>query len=95
MASKFGPRLDRRLDKMRSGRVMRHPVAWITSGSDAWFGLAAALTNAITTVAVAHLVSGKPVSLRRVFIASASFSAFVAGLGAVLGLLLRDVIRSL
>ena len=74
---------------------MRHPVAWITRGSDAWFGLAAALTNAITTVAIAHLVTGQPAGQRRVRIASVSFAAFVAGLGAVLGLAMRDAIRAL
>jgi hypothetical protein len=95
MAGGFGNRLNRKLEKMRSSSVMRHPVAWITRGSDAWFGLAAALTNAITTVAVAHLVTGESVSRRRVFIASASFSLFVAGVGSVFGFLLRDAIRAL
>ena len=74
---------------------MRHPAAWITRGSDAWFGLAAALTNAITAVTVAHLVTGRPVGRRRVLIASVSFAAFVAGLGSLFGLLLRDEIRAL
>ena len=95
ISSKFGTRLERKLEKMRAGRVMRHPVAWITRGSDAWFGVAAALTNAITTVAIAHFVAGQPVGQRRVRIASVSFSAFVAGLGAVLGVLLRDTIQAL
>ena len=95
ISSRFGTRLERKLEKMRTGRVMRHPVAWITRGSDVWFGLAAALTNAITTVTIAHLVTGQPVGRRRVRIASVWFAAFVAGLGSLLGLLLRDVIRAL
>jgi hypothetical protein len=95
ISSRFGTRLEQRLEKMRAGRVMRHPAAWITRGSDAWFGLAAALTNAITTVTIAHMVSGQPVGKRRVLIASVSFAALVAGLGSLLGLLLRDAIRAL
>jgi hypothetical protein len=57
--------------------------------------VAAALTNAITTVTIAHLVTGQPVGQRRRMIAAASFSLFVAGLGALLGIVLRDVIRAL
>jgi hypothetical protein len=30
-------RLEAKLDKMRKSPVMRHPVAWITRGSDAWY----------------------------------------------------------
>ena len=44
---------------------------------------------------VAHLVGGQPIGRRRVLIAAGSFSLFVAGLGATLGFLLRDVIRAL
>jgi len=95
ISSRFGKKVERRLEKMRAGRVMRHPAAWITDGSDAWFGGAAALTNAITAVTVAHMVTGQPVAQRRVRIASVSFAALVAGLGALLGILLRDVIRAL
>lgn len=95
ISSSFGTRMERKLEKMRAGRVMRHPVDWITRGSDAWFDLAAALTNAITTVTIAHLVTGQPVGQRRVRIASVWFAAFVAGLGSLLGLLLRDAIRAL
>jgi len=41
------------------------------------------------------MVSGQPVGKRRVLIASVSFAALVAGLGSLLGLLLRDAIRAL
>jgi hypothetical protein len=44
-------RLEAKLDKMRRSRVMRHPVAWITRGSDAWYTLAAAVANAIIVAA--------------------------------------------
>lgn len=63
-------------------------------GSDFSFGLAAALTNAITAVAVARLIGGRALSERRVVVASFSFALFVAGLGSLLGLALGDVIRA-
>jgi hypothetical protein len=79
---------------MRTGRLMRHPVAWIQRGSDFWFGLAAALTNAITTVAVARLIGGHSISERRILVASFSFALFVAGVGSLLGFALGDAIRA-
>ena len=42
-----GERVEAKLDKMRKSRVMKHPVAWITRGSDWWFALATAIVNPI------------------------------------------------
>jgi hypothetical protein len=95
MAGRGGKQVERRLEKLRKGRVMRHVVAWISGGSDGWFALAAALTNAITTVGAARMITGSPVSQRRILIASASCAVFVAGLGALLGIALGDVLRAL
>ena len=58
-AGKNARRVESKLEKMRHGGLMRRPVAWIQSGSDVWFGLAAGLTNAITTVALARFIGGK------------------------------------
>ena len=74
---------------------MSRVVAGITRGSDGWFAVAAALTNAITAVAVARLIGGQTLSERRILIASASFALFVAGVGALFGIVLGDVIRGL
>ena len=56
-----GKRLESRLEKMRNGRVMRHPVRWITEGSSIGYSIAAMLTNAITCVGLARVIGGKPV----------------------------------
>jgi hypothetical protein len=90
-----GGRVEKKLTKIRSGRFGGTAAGWIERGSDFWFGLAAALTNAITTVGLGRLISGKPTSERRILIASAGFSLFVAALGAVLGFVLGDAIRAL
>jgi hypothetical protein len=90
-----GKRLDRKLEKWRSNRVMKHPVSWIERGADAWFGLAAALTDAITVVAAARIISGKPVGERRIVIAAVSYAIFCAGLFSLIGLAVGDTVRAL
>src|SRR4249919_2372613 len=35
-----GKKVEARLERFRSGRIMRHPVEWVTRGT-AWFALAA------------------------------------------------------
>jgi hypothetical protein len=93
--AKGGGKLERKLEKMRTSSLMKHPVAWLQRGSDFWFGLAAALTNAITAVAVARLIGGHSISERRIVVASFSFALFVAGVGALLGFAMGDVIRAI
>jgi hypothetical protein len=85
-------RVESRLEKMRSSRVMRHPVSWITRGSDAWFTLAAAVLNAIIVVTAARLVTGEPVSARRIRLAAIGYSVFFAALFSLIGLAAQDVI---
>lgn len=80
-----GARIESRLQRMRSNRFMRHPVAWITGSSDGWFGLAAALTNAITAVSIGRALGGQPVTARRIRVASASFAVFFAAIYSLLG----------
>jgi hypothetical protein len=40
-----GIKIEERLEKMRRGRFMRHPVRWITGGSAFWYSLAAMLSK--------------------------------------------------
>lgn len=69
-----GQRIDERLQKLRDSRLMRHPVAWITRGSDWWYALATAIINPIIVVALAHVIGGERVGDRRVLIASAAYA---------------------
>lgn len=48
-------RMEATLAKRRNGRLMHHPVAWITRGSDAWFTLAAILMNPVIVIALARV----------------------------------------
>ena len=65
-----GKRVETKLEKMRVSRMMKHPVEWITRGSEWWFALATAIVNPIIVVAAARIIGGQPISERRIVIAS-------------------------
>ena len=90
-----GARLETRLEKMRRGRLLRHPVGWVTRDSDVWFTIAAGLIGTVIVVAVARLAGSKPVGRRRVMFASIAYSvgfaATYTGVGVGIGDLLRVI----
>ena len=88
-------RLEKRLAKLRKGRVMRHPVNWISNSSGWLFALAAALFNAIIVVALARLISGQPVGQRRIFMAALGYSVFFAGIMSIIGFVGEETIRAI
>jgi hypothetical protein len=94
-ASGSGARVQKRLETMRASRLMRHPVAWIESGSDRSYALAAALVNPILVVAFAQLVGGKPVSERRIVLGSIAYAIPYAAMWSLVGLVLGDALRAM
>ena len=93
VASGKAKRIERRIEKLRSGRLMRHPVEWIRRGSDVWFALAAAMVNAVTVVAIARLIAGERLGAHRILVASVAYSLFFAAVFTLVGVALADVIR--
>ena len=93
-ASSYGERLEARLEKMRRGQVMRHPVKWITEGSAAWFVLAALFINVVLAVGVARLISGQPVPEGRTRTAAIVYSVFIAALYAAVGWAVGDNVQA-
>jgi hypothetical protein len=87
--------VEKRLAKLRDGRVMRHPVNWISNSSGWLFALAAALFNAVIVVALARLISGRPVGERRIFMAALGYSVFFAGLFSIIGFVGEEAIRAI
>jgi hypothetical protein len=87
-----GKRVEKKLDGLRSSRLMKHPVRWIAGGSDVGFAFAASLTNAIITVAGARLIGGKPVGKHRVLIASVTYSLFFVGVYSLVGAVVGNLI---
>jgi hypothetical protein len=90
-----GKRVEKKLDGMRSSRIMKHPVNWIVGGSAIGFAFAASLTNAIITVVSARLVGRKPVGTHRTLVAAVTYSLFFVGTYSLVGWVLGDVIRAL
>jgi hypothetical protein len=93
--ARHGKRIEAKLQKMREGRIMSHPVRWVTGASDALYAVAAAITSGITAVSLARLIGGRPVGDRRVIVAAVSYGIFCSGLWALIGFLAGDVIRAL
>ena len=54
-----GERIEAKLGNMRRSRVMKHPVAWMTRGSDWWCALATAIVSPIMVAAAARLLGGE------------------------------------
>ena len=88
-----GRRLEAKLEHVRTGRLLRHPVDWIEHGSDGKFALGAAITNAIIATVISRLLTGAPVGPRRILLASFAYGAFFTGLYAFVGFLLGSALR--
>jgi hypothetical protein len=89
-----GGRTEAKLDKMRRSRVMKHPVGWITRGSDWWFALATAIVNPIIVVVAARVLGGQPITERRILIASIAYAAPMALVFVVTGYALGEAVRA-
>jgi hypothetical protein len=87
-------RMGKRLDGMRSSRLMRHPVGWIERGSDAWYAFAAAVCNPILVLASARSISGKPVGDRRIFLGSVAYAIPYVAIWSFVGWAFAETIRS-
>jgi hypothetical protein len=68
--AKAGPRMRKKIDKWRSGRVMRHVAGWITGGTGIVYGIASLIamfvTDAVVVVTVARMLSGQRLGRGRV-----------------------------
>ena len=87
-------RIGKRLDGMRSSRLMRHPVGWIERGSDRWYAFAAAVCNPILILASARSISTKPVGDRRILLGSVAYAIPYVAIWSLVGLALGETIRS-
>jgi hypothetical protein len=80
-----GQRIEKRLDKMRSSKIMRYPVGWTQRGSAAWLALAAALINAITVTVAVRLIGGQPVGSRRITVIALGYALYFAAIFSLIG----------
>jgi hypothetical protein len=93
--AKAGPRMRKKIDKWRSGRVMRHIAEWITGGNGVVYGIASLIamffTDAVVVVTVARMLSGRKLGRGRVLwtclAAATAFTIYAAiGIYAILGI---------
>jgi hypothetical protein len=68
--AKARPRMRKKIDKWRSGRVMRHVADWITGGTGVVYGIASFMamfiTDAVVVVTVARMLTGRKLGRGRV-----------------------------
>ena len=93
-SARTGSRIQKRLDGMRGSRLMSRPVTWIERGSDRAYALAAAIGNPILVATFARLVSGGPVSERRILLGSVAYAIPYAAMWCFLGLALGGALRA-
>ena len=89
-----GGRLESRLESMRTSRLMRRPVAWIESGSDRRYALAAAVANPILVAAFARSLSGAPIGERRILLGAVAYAIPYVAIWSVAGLALGAAVRA-
>jgi hypothetical protein len=69
-----GTRIEHRLEKMRTSRLMLHPVRWIQSSSDRRYAVAAAVVNPILVLALSRSIGGTPIGKRRILVGSIAYA---------------------
>jgi hypothetical protein len=89
-----GKRIGKRMEAMRTSRLMRHPVEWIERGSDRSYALAAALANPILVVAFARSVGDRPIAERRILMGSIAYALPYVAVWTLLGFALGDVVHA-
>jgi hypothetical protein len=88
-----GARLEARLEKLRRGRVLRHPLGWISRDSTVLLTIAAGLIGTVIVVAVTRLAGSKPVDQRRILFASLAYSVGFAATFTGVGVAIRELVR--
>jgi hypothetical protein len=88
-----GAALEAKLEQLRRGRLLRHPLHWITRDSDVWLTIAAGLIGTVIVVAVTRLAGAAPVGRRRIVFASAAYSIGFAATYTGVGVGLDDLLK--
>jgi hypothetical protein len=89
-----GTRLEHSLETMRESRLLRRPVAWIQSGSERSYALAAAVANPILVAAFARSLSGEPIGERRILLGAVAYAVPYAAMWTIIGFVLGETLRS-
>lgn len=91
----YGAKLEARLERIRRGRLLRHPLAWIARESPVWFVIASGLIGTVIVVAVARVSGGKIVGGRDVVLGSMAYSVGFAATYTGVGVLIEDLLLAI
>jgi uncharacterized membrane protein YeaQ/YmgE (transglycosylase-associated protein family) len=89
----YGAKLEARLEKLRRGRLLKHPLGWIARDSTILLTIAAGLIGTVIVVAVTRLAGSKPVGRRRVLFASVAYSVGFAATYTGVGVAIENLVR--
>jgi hypothetical protein len=85
IAGERAQKIETKLAKMRTGRLMRHPVRWVTSGSSWLFAVGATIINPALVTVVARMLGGQRVGERKILVASLSYAIIESLLWTAIG----------
>jgi hypothetical protein len=88
----YGAKLEARLEKLRRGRLLKHPLGWISRDSTALFIIAAALIGTVIVVAVTRLAGRPPIGRRQILFASLAYSVGFAATYTGVGVVVENLV---
>jgi hypothetical protein len=91
----YGAKLEARLAKLRRGRLLKHPLGWITRDSTVLLTIAAGLIGTVIVVAVTRLAGSKPIGQRRILFASVAYSVGFAATYTGVGVAIENLVRNI
>jgi hypothetical protein len=89
-----GKRIETALEKMRTSNLMRHPVAWIQSGSDRSYAFAAAVANPILVAGLARFIGGGRVGDRRIVLGAIAYAIPYVAMWSLVGFAAGQAVRA-
>jgi hypothetical protein len=89
-----GKRIETALERMRTSNLMRHPVAWIQSGSDRSYAFAAAVANPILVAGLARFIGGGRVGDRRIVLGAIAYAVPYVAMWSLVGLAVGQALRA-
>ena len=89
-----GKRIETALERMRTSNLMRHPVAWIQSGSDRSYAFAAAVANPILVAGLARFIGGGRVGDRRIVLGAIAYAVPYVAMWTLVGFAVGQALRA-
>jgi hypothetical protein len=89
-----GKRIENALERMRTSNLMRHPVAWIQSGSDRSYAFAAAVANPILVAGLARFIGGGRVGDRRIVLGAIAYAVPYVAMWSLVGFAVGQALRA-